>query len=201
MLDDPIRPVKERLLQPLARGLSPWVSATTLTLLALAATVGAGGLAWMGAFGGALGLWFLSRLLDGVDGVVARHRGEVTDLGGYLDPVLDAVGYAAIPLGMAFHLGTLEGWQAVAWLLASFYLNSLSWSVLATFEVKRAGGRVEGWTSTPLPRGLVEGTETVVLYALLLALPQYAIPLMLAMAGLVFLTALLRFVGAVRRLA
>jgi phosphatidylserine synthase len=201
MLDDPIRPVKERLLQPLARGLSPWVSATTLTLLALGANVGAAALAWMGAFGGALGLWFLSRILDGVDGVVSRLRGEATDLGGYLDSVLDAVGYAAIPLGIALHMGTLEGWQAVAWLLASFYLNSLSWSVLATLEVKRAGGRVEGWTSTPLPRGLVEGTETVILYALLLALPHLAIPLMIVMAGLVFLTALIRILSAIRRLA
>ena len=51
-----------------------------------------------GQFGLGLVLILLSRLGDGLDGAVAAIRGR-TDLGGYLDIVLDFLFYGAIPTG------------------------------------------------------------------------------------------------------
>jgi phosphatidylglycerophosphate synthase len=193
MLDDRLRPVKERLLSRPARQLARWTSPTAISVVACLVTLGAAGAAWQGAWILALVLWLAGRTLDGIDGVVARIQGSGSDMGGYLDIVLDTVGYAAVPLGIAAWFGTPSAWMAAAVLVATFYVNTVSWSVLATLLVKRehAGGRgPDGvrFTSAPIPRGLVEGTETLVFFALMLAFPAWALPLMWVMAGLVAVT-------------
>jgi phosphatidylglycerophosphate synthase len=189
MLDDHMRPVKERVLAGPARLLGRWVSPTGISVAGCLVTVAAAVAAWQGAWGFALGGWLLGRTLDGIDGVVARQQETGSDLGGYLDLVLDTVGYAAVPLGIAAFHGTPGAWMAAAFLVASYYVNFASWSVLATLLAQRSALRPEGkWTAVPIPRGLVEGTETVVLVALMLALPGWAVPLMWIMAGLVALT-------------
>lgn len=209
MLDDRLRGVKERLLAPVARRLPDAVTPARLTLLATGVGLASAGAAWQGAFGAALGLWLTSRFLDGLDGTVARVRGRSTGIGGYLDILGDTVVYAAIPLGVAAHLGTPEGWMVVAVLLGTFYLNALSWSYLATLLVARGAPvrsiepRANGGsylTATPMPRGLIEGTETVVLYALVLAFPGWALPLFGVMALLTLFTVLERALGAKRLL-
>src|SRR3546814_1217422 len=49
----------------------------------------------LGSYGGALALILLNRLADGLDGAVARHA-RVSDLGGYLDIVLDFLFYSGV---------------------------------------------------------------------------------------------------------
>lgn len=199
MLDDRLRPVKEWGFAPLARWLARRVSAGVVTWTALGVTLGAAGAAWQGAFLLAAGLWLAGRVLDGLDGPVARIRGEVSARGGYLDLVLDTVGYAAIPLALAAHHGTPGWWTAVAFLLASFYLNAVSWGYLSGLLAVGEGSGA-GFTSAPLPRGLIEGTETVVLYTLILALPAWSLALVWVMAGLVALTVVERVRWGMRRL-
>lgn len=201
MLDHHVRPVKDRLLAPLARVLAPRVHPNVLSLGGMVAAVVAAGLVTQGQYGWALASWGASRILDGVDGIVARLRGP-TAFGGYLDLLLDGVGYAAIPLAFAIQWGTLAGWILASLLLTTYYLNVLSWGVLAAFT----GGRVSGAnmatsSSGPgitLPRGLVEGTETVVLYTAALLFPGLALEIFSLMAILVALTVLERIVHARR---
>jgi phosphatidylglycerophosphate synthase len=205
MLDDRLRPVKERVLARPARQLARWTSPTTISVVACLVTLGAAGAAWQGAWVPALVLWLAGRTLDGIDGVVARIQGAGSDMGGYLDLVLDTVGYAAVPLGIAAWFGTPAAWMAAAVLIATFYVNTVSWSVLATLLVKReqagaAGGGPVRSTSIPIPRGLVEGTETIVLYALMLAFPAWALTLMWVMAALVAVTVVERVRWAGRTL-
>jgi phosphatidylglycerophosphate synthase len=224
MLDDRLRPVKERAYAPVARILARWVPAMAVTLSALAVTLGAALAAWKGAFLAAALLWVGGRVLDGIDGVVARIRGGGTPVGGYLDLVLDTVGYAAIPLALAAHHGSAAWWMAVAFLLASFYLNTVSWGYLSGLLAAEGGvggagsvvaegsaagegsaggeGNVggEGFTAAPLPRGVVEGFETAVLYTLILALPGWSLGLVWIMTGLVVVTALERVLWGMRRL-
>jgi phosphatidylglycerophosphate synthase len=221
MLDDRLRGVKERLLRPVARGLPGFVTPTGVSVVATGVGLASALAAWQGAFGAALALWLACRVLDGLDGTLARVRGAPTGLGGYLDILGDTAVYAAIPLGVAAHLATPDGWAVVAVLLASFYLNAVSWSYLATLLVARhlpapkghtpggaepsAGARANPeaappFTATPMPRGLIEGTETVVLYALALALPRWALPIFGAMAFLTLATALERALRARRLL-
>lgn len=202
MLDDRIRPVKERVLAGPARLLGRWASPTLISGVACLVTLAAAVAAWQGAWGLALGAWLLGRTLDGIDGVVARLQGSGSDFGGYLDLLLDAVGYAAVPLGIAAFHGTSGAWMAAAILVATFYVNLTSWSVLATLLAQRTELRPEpGFTSAPIPRGLVEGTETVILVALMLAFPAWALTLMWIMAALVGLTVVERVRWARARLS
>jgi phosphatidylserine synthase len=73
-----------------------------LTASSLLCGVGAGTAAAAGSRWIALVLWLAGRVLDGLDGALARATQRAGDLGGYLDLLADTVGYAAVPLGVAF---------------------------------------------------------------------------------------------------
>ncbi len=176
MLDRRLRPVKERLLGGPTRLLARRLSAGAVTTAALLVTLVAAALAWADQPVAALSAWLLGRLLDGLDGPVARARGETSDWGGYLDMVADTIGYAAVPIGVALGLDTTAGWVTVAVLEGVFFVNAISWAVLAAILEKRgAGARATGeMTTVTMPPALVEGTETIVLFSLFVALPGLA---------------------------
>jgi phosphatidylglycerophosphate synthase len=190
MLDGPLRPLKDRVLGPLVRGPLRTVSPLAVTAVALAAALGAGVAAWSSAPGVAVGLWLLSRLADGLDGAVARHQNRAGDRGGLVDIVADTIGYAIVPLGIAAGIDTRQAWVVVAVLLATFYVNAVSWTYLAALLEKRAAGAdaTGATTSTIMPRGLVEGTETILFFTLALAWPAAAPALLAAMAAAVAVT-------------
>ncbi|MGH7629852.1 MAG: CDP-alcohol phosphatidyltransferase family protein [Gemmatimonadales bacterium] len=199
MFDDLLRAFKDRLLAPLARALGPSFPPAVVTLLALAA---GGAAAWLAAersYGGALVAWLVNRVLDGLDGALARVQGSTSDLGAYLDILCDFAVYALVPIGLIVGAPTPDGWRALAILLASFYLNAASWLYLAALLARR--GRSAGQiTSVVMPPGLIAGTETIVFYALFLLLPAYVVPLFLTMAALVLVGVTQRAVWAGRRL-
>ena len=127
---------------------------------------------------------------------------RTSDAGGYLDMVVDVVVYAAIPVGVALGqggAGTGRGdgtavWVATAVLLASFSINTITWAYLSALLEKRGRGadRAGESTSVTMPPGLVEGTETIVAYTILLAWPAAAVPTMAVMAALTLVGAGLR---------
>ena len=139
-------------------------------------------------------LWLLGRVADGLDGVAARASGRSSDVGGLVDFVFDTIGYAAIPLGLAFGVDERGTWIATAVLLATFYLNAVSLGYVAALLEKRSlGAAAQGQpTSATLPRGLVEGTETIVFFTLALAVPDAAATIWWVMSAAVFVTALER---------
>ncbi len=190
MFDPLLRPVKDRILAPLAGALRS-VHPGVITGLALALGLGAAGAAWLGAFGAGLALWLANRVLDGLDGAVARLRGRSSDLGGYLDLVADFMVYGAVPVAMALRPGADPGLPSAALLLlAAFYVNAASWMVPAALLEKRgrgAGARGEP-TAVTIPEGLVAGGETVVFYALFFLFPGHQVALFHLMAGLTALT-------------
>lgn len=194
MLDRRLRPTKDRVLAPLLRGPVGRVPPLALTACSLVLAAGAAIAAWRQVALLAVGAWLLSRLADGLDGAVARHRGRASDRGGLVDIVSDTVGYAVIPLGVAAGVDTRSGWVVVAVLLATFYVNAVSWTYLAALLEKRSVGATStgATTSTVMPRGLVEGTETIVFFALALAWPGGAIGVLAVMAAAVGLTILER---------
>ena len=77
----------------------------------------------------------ISRIGDGLDGAVARINGR-TDLGGYLDIVLDFVFYGAIPLGFVINDPQANGLAGAA-LLFAFYANGASFLAYAVMAEKR----------------------------------------------------------------
>ena len=214
MLDHRLRPLKDVLLAPLASRLAGRVRPDVVTAIAMLVGLGAAGAAWKADYGLALLLWLSNRILDGLDGSIARAADRSSDLGGYLDLVADFVVYAALPLGlalgMAFEptsaLGVAGAGSfallAVALLLATFYVNAVSWLALSAILEKRgAGSSARGdQTTIVMPDGLIGGSETAIFFAAMLIWPGRAIFLMWLMAGLVVISVLLRVVWATRNL-
>ncbi len=203
MLDSSLREVKDRALTPVAvrlNGVSPLV----LTFLSLVCCVAAGFAAWQHLIVGSVVLWLVGRLLDGLDGPVARVRGAATELGGYLDLMADGIGYAAVPIGIAAARNSVHVWMWCAMLLATFYVNTMSWTLLSALaerhRLDRPAVRTTFRTTFTMPTALIEGAETIVLFALMLALPRYAQPLFIAMSAAVAVSIAQRVVWAVRNL-
>ena len=203
MFDLFLRPLKDRLLAPLAkrlRGVAP--GAITATGLGLG--LGAAVAAWAGAFGLGLALWLANRVMDGLDGAVARLQGQASDLGGFLDLVADFAVYAAVPAAMALRPGVdPELTRAGLVLVATFYVNAASWMVPAAILEKRGrGADVRGETTAVImPEGLVAGGETVLFYTLFFLLPPRQVTLFYLMAGLTVLTILQRIRWGIREFA
>lgn len=188
-------------MEPLAKTM-PGISPTAITVAACLVGVASGAAAAGQQYGLSLGLWGANRLLDGLDGTMARINNQQSDLGGYLDIVLDMVVYAAIPLGLALGSNPPGVNLALAVLFASFYINSATWMFLSSLLEKRSlGARARGeLTTVTIPRGLIEGLETFLFYSLFLLFPQWLESLFYLMAGLVALTSVQRVAWGIRRL-
>ncbi|MGJ3239152.1 MAG: CDP-alcohol phosphatidyltransferase family protein [Anaerolineae bacterium] len=203
MLDKQLRQIKEDALQPLARATGAYLSPTAITLMGGVAGVSAAGCALMGWYGIGLGLWLLNRVLDGLDGTVARICNQQSDLGSYIDILTDNVVYALIPVALALSVSTMPVYMALGVLLASFYVNSASWMFLSALLEKRKQGASlnQEMTSVTMPAGLIEGTETIIFYVLFFACPGILDLLFALMGVLVWVTIVQRMWWAQRHLA
>lgn len=149
----------------------------------------------VGNYHAALICWILSRFFDGLDGYVARDTGRTTDIGAFLDIVGDFTIYSIIVVVLTWVGRTSEAVVLLGLLiLASFYVNAISWSFLSTLLTQRSLG------DTTMPRGLVEGFETVIFYSLFLLFPQLLVELFLIFFGLMAVTIVIRVGSAVKRL-
>lgn len=197
MLDQVLRarlgPTLDRAAGPLAsRGISP----SALTGVGLLAGIGACVCVATGLWGAALALWLLNRLLDGLDGPVAR-RHHTTELGGLLDFVADFIVYAGFVVGVA--IAHPDARLACVVLLATYLVNNVA---LLSFSsvIERHRLPLGDERSLRLLPGLAEGTETIVVYVLFCLLPAYSAVIAWAFAGVVAVTAAQRVQQAVTTL-
>jgi phosphatidylglycerophosphate synthase len=200
MLDPLLRPIID---PPLARA-GRWLAglgltANQMTLAGLAVGLLTVPLLAGGHYAAALIVVLLNRLLDGLDGAIAR-QGALAPFGGYLDIVCDMAFYAAVPLGFALAAPGNAVWAA--WLLASFVCNAASFLGRAIMAAQRNedddGAR--GRKSFVHSAGLIEGTETVAAFLLFCAFPASFPWLAGGFALLCFWTAAQRVVEAYRAL-
>lgn len=187
MFDDVLRRLKDRWFAPLARALGTGVTPMSVTLVAFVAGVATAWAVVEGRNTLALALWVVNRALDGLDGTLARVQETQSDLGGYVDIVLDFVVYAIIPLAMIVVGGETRLAQAGAFLLATFFVNAASWMYLAAILERRdRGAKASGeLTTITMPPGIVAGTETVLLYAAFILWPAWRAEGFVVMGALV----------------
>lgn len=190
MLDARLRPLIDRPLDALGRMLAQrGVTANGLTLTAFGIgllAVPALALEW---FAVALALIAANRLLDGLDGAVARALGP-TDFGGYLDIVCDFIFYGAVPVGFALADPAVNALPAAV-LIASFIATGstfLAHAILA--ERHGLSTSAQGRKSLFYIGGLVEGAETIIFFVAFCLWPGWFAPLAWIMAGLCGLSAL-----------
>ena len=120
-------------------------------------------------YGLALMFLALNRLLDGLDGAVARLS-QPTDQGAFLDIVLDFVFYSAFVFGVI--LSMPDQALAGAFLLFSFVANGSSFLAFAIFAEKLSiSTSLRGEKSFYYLGGLAEGFETIVTFTLICLFP------------------------------
>lgn len=167
-------------------GLRPWV----LTMLSLVTSAVAAAMIVTGA-------WFVPGLLlipaglfDVFDGAVARHRGEESRFGAFLDSVMDRICdvllFGAIYWSLASQDRRLEAGLALAALVISLAVSHL-----------RAEGEAHG---VKMNEGLFQRLERYVALMIGLTAPGAMLPVLIVLVGLGGLTVLQRLVGAWSRL-
>ena len=171
MLDRPVR----RLLAPAldsaagrlaAVGVRPLLVTGAGWLAGVAACVAAGFGLWIPA----LALWLVNRLLDGLDGPLARRRGA-TELGGFLDIVADFSIYAGFVVAVG--IAVPDARVACLALLAAYYVSGTAFLAMSSLLERRGDAGGDG-RSLRFVGGLAEGTETVVVYVLFCLFPGHA---------------------------
>jgi phosphatidylglycerophosphate synthase len=147
-------------------------------------------------FAGGLGLILINRILDGLDGAVARINGP-TEYGGYLDTLADYLFYVSIPL--AFGWANAANQVAALLLIASFTLTAVSFLAFAAIAARRGDDdQVHGPKAFIYSAGLMEGGETIAFFILFCLFPAYFPVLALLFAGLCVLTVAQRMMLAAK---
>ena len=196
MLDAKLRPLIDPPLNRIGAALAAMgVTANALTFTGLALGLAGAAAIALGHIALGLALIIANRLLDGLDGAVARARG-LSDLGGYFDIVADFAFYVSIPLGFGI-LAPANTLPALV-LVASFVLTGVSFLAFAVIAAKRgatteAHGRKSFFYST----GLAEGTETIIVFIAMCTAPAWFPALAYGYAGLCVLTVIQRSAMAV----
>jgi len=191
-------PLLRRLIDPPLDRAGAWladhgVSANQATLAGLAVGLLSVPLLAFGHTIAALVVILLNRLIDGLDGAIARRsRPTATAFGGYLDVVCDAAFYAAVPLGFALAHADNALWATL--LLASFMCTGASFLGRAVMAAQRGepDDGVRGRKSFFYSAGLIEGSETILAFVLFCFLPGLFPWLAGAFAAMCFWTAAAR---------
>jgi len=180
LIDPPI----DRLCGPLAK---LGVSANLATVVGFAVGLAAMAAIAGQAYGLGLGLVLLNRLLDGLDGALARHHG-ISDLGGFLDIVGDFIIYAGVPFAFALADPAANALPA-AFLVFSFVGTGSSFLAYAIMAAKRGiTTELRGRKSLYYLGGLTEGFETIVVFVLACLWPAWFPLIAWLYGGLCWLT-------------
>jgi phosphatidylglycerophosphate synthase len=145
------------------------VTPNQLTVAGFGVSAAAAFLVSQGYAWSAIAIWWLSRLIDGTDGILARQTGQTSDYGGYLDITLDMAAYSLMVFG--FYL-----WQpqfAALWMVTLILYILAITSALSLGALERGRGRDGDNRSLKLAAGLAEGGETGISYTLMLLWPQF----------------------------
>lgn len=193
MIDAALTPLLRRALDGPARWLAGrGVSADQITLAGFGAGLLAIPCIIAGAYTAGLGFILLNRLMDGLDGAVARISGA-SDRGAFLDIALDFMFYALIPLAFAFAEPEANALPA-ALLITAFIGTGSSFLAFSTIAAKR-GLKAESFPKKGIYYlgGLTEGAETIALFIVMCLFPACFPWLATAFAAACAITTLLRW--------
>lgn len=193
MFDRQLLPLQRRLLDPPAAWLSErGVSADAVTFLGFVLGLCAAPLLAIGQYHAALGFILANRLLDGLDGAVARRRGP-TDRGAFLDIALDFFFYATVPFGFALADPLAHAVPAAALILA-FVGTGSSFLAFATVAGRRGlPAGIRPGKGIHYLGGLTEGAETIAAFVAMCLWPSAFPIIAYGFAALCFLTTVTRW--------
>lgn len=176
---------------------SKGITANQITSLGLLLGVCAGVAIVMELYWLGLAILLSSRVMDGLDGAVARASNK-TDLGGYLDIVFDFIFYGLIPLSFAIARPD-DNALAAAILLMAFYANGASFLAYAIIAEKRQiSTESHGPKSLYFTGGLAEAGETFAVFTAFCVFPDHFAVIAYGFAGVTALTTISRIILATR---
>ncbi|KAI4941682.1 hypothetical protein J4E91_010556 [Alternaria rosae] len=196
MLDIQLRPIKDTLFDSVTPFVPSACSPLAITFLAFASGVISCITAASNNTLASTTFWALNRVLDCLDGAVARKRNQSSDLGGFFDLLGDFIIYSAIPISCALarneEPNAKSVWLSVASLEASFHVNNFVLFYIGAILEKRKGSgkdgsRVKELTSVAMRPALIEGSESAAFFTAMLMFPRYLQHLSWTMAFLVCL--------------
>ena len=192
MLDKAIQQALRPVMTRAARGLVRLgVGADAISVAGFVTGMAAAGAIALQHFLAGLALLLLSRLMDGLDGAVARAT-TPTDRGGFLDITLDFLFYAAIPLAFAVADPAANALPAAV-LLASFIGTGSSFLAFAAVaEKQKLQSLAFPDKSFYFLGGLTEATETIAAFVAMCLWPQWFGPMAYGFAALCAITTALR---------
>jgi phosphatidylglycerophosphate synthase len=194
MIDGALLPVQRKLLDRPAKVLaSAGVHADAITLAGFGVGLVGCGLIAAGHFWMGLVAILFNRLLDGIDGAVARMTSP-TDRGAFLDIALDFVFYALVPLSFAVADPAANGLPAAV-LITAFVGTGSSFLAFAAIASRR------DMASARFPTkgiyylgGLTEGAETILAFAIMCLCPGWFAAVAYIFAALCALTTVARII-------
>jgi phosphatidylglycerophosphate synthase len=198
MFDAAIRPLIDRPLAQMAERLVAWkISANSVTAMGFLLGMGAAGLIGGQQYLAGLALFLVSRLMDGLDGAVARQT-RLTDLGGYLDITLDFIVYASMVFAFALADPVTNALPA-AFLTTSFMAPAATFLAYAIIAAKRGiTTEIRGKKSLYYLGGLTEGFETILTISLMCLLPAWFPVIAVVYALMCWITGGTRIAAAVQ---
>ena len=142
-----------------------------LTLIGLLGAMLAACLIWLEHNYWALAIWWLSRLFDGLDGIVARETKQQTEFGGYLDILCDMAAYSLMIVAFALQKTTfLLYWLLI---LLGYVLCITTTLALSSLLEKKKHALGNNNRSLQMTAGLAEATETNLAYTLFILFPAF----------------------------
>ena len=185
MLDQYIRPYIDPPLKAVTHRISrTGLSANAVTVAGFAIGGMGFGALFFQSYGFAFACLLLNRLSDGLDGALARHNGE-TDLGGYLDIVLDFIFYAGFVFFFVLGQPQFAIWGA--FLLFCFMGTASSFLAYAIIAAKKGvNHNRQGQKSFYYLDGIAEGTETIIALVMICLFPG-AFPVIASVFGVMCL--------------
>ena len=198
MFDAQLRPLVDRVLDPVGALVArTGVTANQISFAGFALGLGAAVAVAFGAGTAAVLLIIANRLLDGLDGAVARSTGS-TDLGAYLDITLDFLFYSAVPF--AFAVADPANATATAFLIFSFVGTGSSFLAFAIIAQKRGiSTEIRGKKGFFYLGGLTEGSETIIFLLVVAFWPDLFVPLAWVFGCLCWITTVTRVRYAIDR--
>ncbi|MGJ8646357.1 MAG: CDP-alcohol phosphatidyltransferase family protein [Marinomonas colpomeniae] len=141
----------------------------------------------------------INRLMDGLDGAVARVQGP-TDLGGYLDITLDFIFYSAVIFGFAL-ANPMDNALAASFVIFSFMGTGSSFLAFAIMAEKRNIKNLDyGGKSLHFIGGLAEGAETIAFLVLICLVPAHFVVLAYVFGTICWITTVTRIYAGYRTL-
>jgi len=195
MLDTTLRKLVNPALNPIATILiKTGISANSITIIGfLIGVVGWIALA-LNLYYLALGIIVINRIFDGLDGLMAQKTTK-TEIGGYLDIVLDFIFYSGVPF--FFVIGKPEVGLPASFLIFSFIGTGSSFLAYSVIAAKH-NIKNEKYKNKAIYYlgGLTEGTETIAFFLFICIKPDKFTEAAWIFGGLCWITTFTRIYTA-----